>query len=56
MMRLPNGLVAALLVLPSGGYLAFFFGLQLSLISVAVLLAYYRAPRSLRSAYGGEVR
>ena len=31
-------------------------GTVLSLISVAVLLAYYRATRSLRSAYGGEVR
>jgi len=31
MMRLPNGLIAALLVLPSGGYLAFFFGLPLFL-------------------------
>lgn len=31
-------------------------GTVLSLISVIVLLAYYRATRSLRSAYGGEVR
>lgn len=31
-------------------------GTVLSLISVLVLLAYYRATRSLRSAYGGEVR
>lgn len=31
-------------------------GTMLSLISVLVLLAYYRATRSLRNAYGGEVR
>jgi len=31
-------------------------GSVLSLISVLVLLAYYRATRSLRTAYGGEVR
>jgi len=31
-------------------------GTVLSLISVAVLLLYYRATRSLRSAYGGEHR
>ncbi len=31
-------------------------GTMLSLISVLVLLAYYRTTRSLRTAYGGEVR
>jgi len=31
-------------------------GTVLSLTSVAVLLAFCRATRSLRSAYGGEVR
>lgn len=31
-------------------------GTVLSLISIAVLLAYYRATRGMRSAYGGEAR